>query len=176
MADKNAENSRLDMQIKLIAQGRKTALEALYQMTKTSVYAYSLSLLGSVADAEDAMQEVYLEIWQSAGSYKSVGKPMGWIITLTKNVCFMKLRSKKYVSAEPLEPSRFSGFGLCPEESAVLRGCLEALTESEREVILLHAVSGLKHREIAEITGLSLTAVLSRYHRSIKKLRKMLLE
>ena len=176
MADKNAENSRLDMQIKLIAQGRKTALEALYQMTKTSVYAYSLSLLGSVTEAEDAMQEVYLEIWQSAGSYKSVGKPMGWIITLTKNVCFMKLRSKKYVSPEPLEPSHFSGSGLCPEESAVLRGCLETLTESEREVILLHAVSGLKHREIAEITGLSLTAVLSRYHRSIKKLRKMLLE
>ena len=60
------------------------------------------------------------------------------------------------------------------EDRAVLQAALGALDDQERQAVLLHAVSGLKHREIAEILELPLPTVLSKYHRALKKLRKQL--
>ena len=49
-----------------------------------------------------------------------------------------------------------------------------SLSEEEQRVLLLHAVAGLKHREIAQILDLALPTVLSKYHRALKKLRLIL--
>ncbi|MBQ2325886.1 MAG: sigma-70 family RNA polymerase sigma factor, partial [Clostridia bacterium] len=64
--------------------------------------------------------------------------------------------------------------GLSPEDTAILRVCMESLTEEELRIVVLHAVSGFKHREIASLLSLPLPTVLSKYSRSIKKLKKML--
>jgi RNA polymerase sigma-70 factor (ECF subfamily) len=58
----------------------------------------------------------------------------------------------------------------------VLLTVLEILNDQERAIILLHAVSGLTHREIANDLVLPLSTVLSKYHRGLKKLRKHLTE
>ena len=60
------------------------------------------------------------------------------------------------------------------EERHVLHTALTALEDTERQVILLHAVSGLKHREIAELLEIPLATALSKYHRGLKKLRAKL--
>ena len=169
----------VDGLLKLVAAGNKDALAELYAQTKGSVYAYALSTLRSRADAEDVMQDVYVMIWQNAGSYKSVGRAMGWIIALTKNACLMKIRSRRFISDEPIDPAAISDTALAavsPEEAAAVRLCLTSLGGTDREIVILHAVSGLKHREIAKLLGLPLSTVLSKYQRSVKKLKKMLLE
>ena len=51
---------------------------------------------------------------------------------------------------------------------------MKLLTDEERQIVVLHAVGGFKHREIAELIGLSLPTVLSKYSRAVKKLRKHL--
>ena len=61
-----------------------------------------------------------------------------------------------------------------PTDRLVLESALAILSEEERQIILLHAVSGLKHREIADSIGLPLSTTLSKYHRGLKKLRKHL--
>lgn len=166
-----------DEQIGLIAKGSKSALAALYEKIRIPVYSYALSVMKSPQDAEDVLQDTLLEIWRSAGAYESRGKPMGWVISIAKSICLMKLRKQKARAEEPLEscpePLAEAG-GLDPEEIMALKGCFEELRDSEREIIVLHAVAGLKHREIAELLGLNLPTVLSRYNRSIKKLRKLL--
>ena len=60
------------------------------------------------------------------------------------------------------------------EERQVLLAALTALDDAERQVILLHAVSGLKHREIAELLEIPLATALSKYHRGLKKLKSKL--
>ena len=58
-----------------------------------------------------------------------------------------------------------------PEDKMVLEQCMKALDDSERQVVILHAVGGMKHRETAELMGLPLATVLSKYSRAIKKLK-----
>lgn len=169
----------LDEQIKAVAMGDKSALAALYECAKTSVYAYALSVVKSRQDAEDVLQDVLLEIWRSAPSYVSMGKPMAWIITITRSICLMKLRKRSRTADEPLDLSILGekvSNELSPEDRIVLKSCLEELSEREREIVILHAVSGLKHKEIAKLLGLPLSTVLSKYNRAIHRLRKTLQE
>ena len=60
------------------------------------------------------------------------------------------------------------------EDQTVLEAALNTLTVEERQVVLLHAVSGLKHREIAKLLEMPLPTVLSKYRRSLSKLKKKL--
>ena len=61
-----------------------------------------------------------------------------------------------------------------PDDRIVLEGVLSLLSQEEREIIMLYAVSGMKHKEIAESLGLKLSTTLSKYHRALKKLKNYL--
>ena len=61
--------------------------------------------------------------------------------------------------------------GVSVEDELLLRQCLETLSESERQIVVLHAVSGLKHKDIASVMSLPLSTVLSKYSRAIKKMQ-----
>lgn len=167
--------SHLDEMIKRIAKGDKNALAELYYETKSAIYGFSLSLTKNPADSEDILQETYLKIWSNADSYKAKGTPMAWILTITKNLALMKLREKK--KHQDLEPEQWDMEFHIPdtagntEDRHLLEAALNILSEEERQIILLHAVSGLKFREISELTGFGLSTVLSKYHRSLKKLK-----
>lgn len=168
--------SHLDEIIKRIAEGEKKALGNLYHETKASIYGFALSLTKNTADAEDILQETYLKIWANADSYKTKGTPMAWILTITRNLALMKLREKK--KHQDLEPEQWDMEFHIPdtagntEDRHLLEAALLILQEEERQIILLHAVSGLKFREIGELLGIGLSTVLSKYHRALKKLRK----
>lgn len=74
---------------------------------------------------------------------------------------------------EVLDGRRFS-YVSDMDDRIVLEGVLSLLSEEEREIVLLYAVSGMKHREIAESLGLKLSTTLSKYYRALKKLREYL--
>jgi RNA polymerase sigma-70 factor (ECF subfamily) len=65
---------------------------------------------------------------------------------------------------------------LSTEERYVIRECMQVLSDEERQIVLLHALSGFKHREIASMMSLPLATVLSKYSRAVKKLQKRLSE
>ena len=165
----------LDEEIRSIAGGDKSALAALYHHVRTPVYTYSLSILKDRSEAEDALHDTVLEIWRSAPGYKSIGKPMGWVIAIARSICLMKLRERQRLADEPPDAAYLADDGdLTAEDITVIRACMETLGEDEREVVILHAVSGLRHRDIAATLDQPLSTVLSRYNRAIKKLRKTL--
>ena len=66
------------------------------------------------------------------------------------------------------------GSGLSPEDRLMIRRCMTLLSEEENRIVVLHAVAGFKHREIAELMELPLMTVISKYRRAIAKLRKSL--
>ena len=62
------------------------------------------------------------------------------------------------------------------EDKLVLVTCMEKLSDVDRQIVMLHSVSGFKHREIAELLSLPLSTVISKYHRALKKLKVLLME
>lgn len=161
--------------ISRLANGDRDALAELYEETRTAVYGFSLSILKNAADAEDVLHDTYVSLLSSAASYESKGNPMAWILTITKNLALMRLRQRKrFVDPEPHEWESVAVSDGPSEDRPLLQAALNILSEEERRVILLHALSGLKHREIAALLDLALPTVLSKYHRALKKLRKFM--
>ena len=120
--------------------------------------------------------ETYLKVRAAAHLYKPMGKPMAWVFTIVKNLVRNQMR----------RGGREELMGDCPEgelalsptdrsdEAMVLRQAIRVLSTEEREIVLLHAVSGLKHREIAAMLERPLSTVLSKYHRALGKLKAAL--
>ncbi len=161
--------------IRRVGEGDCDALAQLYEETRAAVYGFVLSILKNKQDAEDALQEVFLAIDQNAARYQPHGSPMGWIMTIAKNTALAAFRKQSRVVAveEPPETAEPA-----PAHSAddrmVLEAALEILSGTERQVVMLHAVAGLKHREIARLMDMSLSGALSKYHRALAKLREYL--
>lgn len=161
-----------------VGQGDTSALEALYVQTERAVYALALSILRDPEEAQDVTQEVYLKVRAAAHLYVPQGKPLAWLFTITKNLCrdVQRTWGRTDQAPEGLEDDARFSYVSDPTDRLVLEAALKALGDEERQVVLLHAVSGLKHREIAQDLGLPLSTVLSRYNRALKKLKRYLTE
>ena len=159
-----------------LAGGERRALAELYRQTDSAVYGFALSILKDPHAAEDVMQDTYLKILDSAQSYAPMGKPMAWILTITRNLAYQRLRrAKRETAAEDIpEEADHAILSEETENKMILETALKTLGEEERQIVMLHAVSGLKHREIAALLGLGLPTTLSRYHRALAKLQKQL--
>lgn len=160
-----------------IASGDRDAFLVLYKKCAPAVYAYALSILRSRADAEDAMQDTFLKIRSAAHLYKAQGKPLAWIFTITRNICLMMYRKRAHNVALPEEDNvQDPGFDQIEntEDRLTLETAFTVLPEDTCRIIMLHAVGGLKHREIAGLMNMPLPTVLSKYFRGIKKLRSEL--
>ncbi len=168
--------------LKKVAEGNQEAFQRLYQNTDRTMYSFILSIIKHPQDAEEILQEVYLKIWTSAKSYKSQGKPLAWMFTIARNLCYMKFREQKHDSDITLEDLSGTETGeVCSEiemaaDKMVLLAALSILKEEEREIVLLHTSAGMKHREIAASLKIPLATALSRYNRAMKKLENYLRE
>lgn len=178
MEEENDRRAReLDGLLHRVGQGDREAFAQLYGLTRGAVYALALSLLGDAQEAQDVSQDVFVRVWESAPSYRSQGSPMAWLLTVARNLARTRLRQGgRQVGLEDEEWKALPAADpdVSPEDRVVLQGALTALDAGERRVILLHAVAGLKHREIAQLLELPLSTVLSKYHRGLKKLKSLM--
>ncbi len=160
-----------------IAEGDKDALRTLYEHTKSAVYGFALSIAQNMQDAEDIMQDTFVSINVSAHGYKQMGKPLNWMLTITRNLALMKIRARRRLAdlAEDDWGLFIADAASVPsEDKLVLAAALNSVTPEESQIVILHAITGLKHREIAEILNLPLSTVLSKHSRALKKLRSVL--
>ena len=116
-----------------------------------------------------------MQVWDCAAQYRPTGSPMGWLLTVCRNLCLMRLRREEQrhaaLSEEEWDAIPAQECGLNADERTLLQGALASLADEERRMVLLHAVTGMKHREIAALLELPLPTVLSKYHRALKKMR-----
>lgn len=173
---KNKNEIHIDENLfKRIGSNDMEALEELYHLTERTLYAYILSMVKNHDETLDLMQETYIKIMSSSHLYKPMGKPLAWMFTIAKNLYRSKLRKDKRevnMDSEEVEDDIRFSYVTDPDDKIVLEAAFDILDEEERQIILLYAVSGLKHREIAESMDLKLSTTLSKYHRALKKLRK----
>lgn len=169
----------LDTWLAEIADGQSSSLAALYHQTSAAVYGFALSILKNTHDAEDVLHDCYVSVYSAAPTYHSCGKPMAWILTITRNLCMQKLRGNRKISDVPQEdwePYLDSRETLSPEDRVLLSQCMLQLSDEERQIVTLHSVAGFKHREIADMLELPLPTVLSKYSRALKKLKMLFMK
>lgn len=162
-----------DMLINKIANGDMDAFVTLYESASKSVYSFALSITKNSHDADDVLQETFLKVYENAARYDCQGKAMAWIFKIAKNNALNKIRSRAKHS--DYDDGRDFDIDFSAIENAENRLLIEnlftLLCDEEKQIITLHAVSGLKHREIADILAMPISSVLSKYHRAIKKLK-----
>lgn len=171
------DRRELDRLLLAVAGGDREAFSCLYEATRGAVYAAALGILRDPQEAQDVTQDAFVRIWEASPGYRSQGSPMAWMLTVTRNLALMALRResrKGELAPEEWEAIPTGEDPGAAEDRLILREALNVLDEEERQVILLHAVSGLKHREIAEVMGLPLSTVLSKYNRGLKKMKNQL--
>lgn len=160
-----------------LAAGDRESLAQLYHRTRAAVYGLALSILGSGHDAEDVTQDTYVTAWEKCHLYRPQGTPMAWLLTITRNLARMKLRDRgrtQDLGEEQWHAIPAQAPSVTPEDRAVLEAALSILSDQERQIVVLHAASGLKHREIAKLLELPLPTVLSKYRRALSKLKTKL--
>lgn len=157
-----------------IAAGNREAMAQLYRRARTAVYGLALSYVKNAQDAQDLTQDTFVRVWDAAPQYRPQGSPMGWVLTIARNLSLMKLREgqrKGELEEEQWNAIPAQAPGISHEDRLLVQNALAALEEQERRIVVLHAVTGLKHREVAALLELPLATVLSKYHRGLKKLK-----
>jgi RNA polymerase sigma factor (sigma-70 family) len=137
----------------------------------------------SVADAEDATQEIFLEIWKSAARYNSsMGSEATFITTIARRRLIDRLRARKRrPESEEFDETNFADeasaspvpTALTSEVDAA-QAALAALPEVQRQVLLLGIVEGMTHSEIATHTGRPLGTVKTQMRRGMIRIREIL--
>ena len=168
------DNQTLDDCIRRMAEGDREGLATLYELTHSAVYGFILSILKNVDDAQDITQDTFVRIFQAAGQYRRQQKPMAWILTIARNLALNHYKERQRttpVAELDLSPLDHQS-QVTSEDRMVLESLLGLLAAEERQIVSLHALTGLKHREIAQLLQLPLSTVLTKYHRGMKKLQK----
>lgn len=167
------DRQALDRLLISVGHGEQEALGELYSRTRGAVYGMSLSILKNAHDAQDVTQDTFVRIWESAERYKPSGSPMAWILTIARNLALMRLRQTSKIgelTEEEWEAIPANAPAVTAEDRDILQTALASLKDAERQVVLLHAASGLKFREIAVLLETPVSTVLSKYHRAIQKM------
>jgi RNA polymerase sigma-70 factor (ECF subfamily) len=174
--------------IRLAQAGDAAAFEFLYQMHSRRVYALCLRMVNNPADAEDLMQEAFLQLFRKIGTFRGESAFSTWLHRMTVNVVLMRLRKKSLPVAsleETTEPDEETGgprkdIG-APDlrlsgavDRVNLERSVEKLPPGYRTVFVLHDVQGYEH--IAEIMGCSVGNSKSQLHKARTRLRDLLQE
>ena len=172
-----SEAETIEALLARIARGDKAALGELYERTHAAVFGFAMSMCSSHADAEDILHDTYLAVFSSADSYKPKGKPMAWIMTIAKNLARMRMRKARRqldIADEDWGQYLTAKDAVSPDERILLQTAMKILSDTQQQIVMLHAVAGVKHREIAAILDMPTATVLSKYSRAIKKLRTVM--
>ncbi|MFK5883109.1 MAG: sigma-70 family RNA polymerase sigma factor [Candidatus Izemoplasma sp.] len=164
-----------DRIITRIAKNDVEAFEQLYYDTSGAVFGLAMSIVANQADAEDVVQDTYISINNNAYKYQGNGKAMAWIFTITRNHALMKIRDRKKRIHVNLDDVHNLGVESNVEQEMyneqLIQLLLKVLKEDERQIVIMYVMSNMKHKEISDILQIPLSTVLSKYNRSLKKLK-----
>jgi len=133
--------------------GDTAALEALFRAFEVPVYNLARRICRTAEDAEDVLQETFLEICRSIGRFREEGSLWGWIRTIAASKALMRLRRNKYRDTEELQDDVTGHRREDTHLRMDLEAALERLPEVSRAVVWLHDVEGYTHDEIAGMMG-----------------------
>jgi RNA polymerase sigma-70 factor (ECF subfamily) len=172
--------------ISRVAKGDRSAFASLYDSYSTPLYSLAVKMLANETEAQDLLQEVFLSVWNKAGTFRADrGSAFSWIVTQLRNRAIDRLRSRRRrgellaENAPDLEPSGSSSPSSAQnaesnERARDVRSALDQLTEDQRQVLRLAYFEGLTQAEIAEKLEEPLGTIKARAYRGMARLRTIL--
>jgi RNA polymerase sigma-70 factor (ECF subfamily) len=167
--------------------GDTEAYGDLFEMCQPKIFRMAYGILHDNAAAEDAVQETFLKGLDRISTYRGDSAPRAWFASIALNVCRHRIREGKHlesgVTDRTLEGGRrifrprtraAASRAVQHEDHRLLAIAMGFLTESQREVFLLHYDQGLSYDEIGEILGLRAGAARALAHRAKANLREKL--
>ncbi|HEX9705503.1 MAG TPA: RNA polymerase sigma factor [Gemmatimonadales bacterium] len=154
--------------------GDEAALEALYRAFETPVYNLARRILRHSEDAEDVVQETFLEVLRSIGAFRGEGHLWGWIRRIAASKALMRIRREQVRAAEVLEEEAAGRPAPAMATRIDLERAFERLSGTARAVVWLHDVEGYTHEEISEMMGKTVSFSKSQLARAHHRLRGML--
>jgi len=138
-----------------------------------------MALLGTQADADEAVQETLLRAHRAMASYRAEGSVKAWLCGIARHVCAHMLETRRKgrelleVVPTPTDGQARDAFE-ARRKARVLRDALDKLKPSEREALVLRYVADLSHREIAVACGLDEAAARKRISRALERMRSVM--
>ena len=168
--------------ISRVSLGDRAAFDRLYDALSGRLFAVTLRVLRNQAEAEEALQDAFLNVWRRAASYdRERAAPMAWLVTIARNAAIDRMRRRRETTDIDDIPERADEDAVSPElaamqsqEAAGLYACLEELTAGEAEMIRSAFLGGLTYSELAAQQTKPLGTIKSTIRRSLMKLRHCL--
>lgn len=189
MAETSSAQQMLDQEmIARIGRRDQSAFSALYDRLSGPLYSLAMKMLGDPAEAQDALQDVFLQIWSRAGTYDpEQSSVFSWSVLLTRSRVIDRMRargrrSRVVVASTEDAPTAADASTVESaadtaeknDEAVRVRYVLNNLPSEQREAIELAFFEHLSHREIAARLGQPLGTVKARIRRGLLKLRERL--
>ncbi len=184
-----ATQGREDTEIMIrIQNGDEEALSELYDRYSGVLKSLIMRVIHNEAESEDLLQEIFYEIWKQSPNYApEKGKPLGWIVTLTRRRAIDRLRKRQAYARveerfqnEPEQQPEAWVRNTMEEDlelndtRAVLRRILDGLPPAQREAVELAYFKGMSQREVSAHTGIPLGTIKTRLELGLKKISEAL--
>lgn len=172
---------RINRLAKALKYGDDTVFEELYQLTYKVVFYSVLSILKDRSQSEDIVQDTYMRLLKSISRYEE-NNFIGYLVTMAKNLAFNEYQSRKRTVFMDSEIDYMGEFSLIShietdlEHHDIIEKALSVLDETEKNVVILHTISDLSHREIAAILDKPLGTITWIYAKAVKKMKSTLKE
>lgn len=158
-----------------MARGDATALAELYDRHAGLVLGLALRIVRDRADAEDVVQEVFVQAWRTAGRYeRRRGSPEAWLSVMARTRALDRLRRRAARREEPDDAAPADTATPPLDEQLAIRDALQALSADQRQALELAFYEGLTHSEIAARLDQPLGTVKTRIRTAMMRLRDRL--
>jgi RNA polymerase sigma-70 factor (ECF subfamily) len=169
--------------LKAIGGKDEKALSQLYDRYRVVLFGLLVRILNNREEAEDVLQELFLQVWHRAGDYDpNRGRPFTWLVTLARSRAIDRLRSvasRERVATESArevveEVSDAVADAVRSEQRGIVTSALSQLPEEQQRALVLAYFDGLTQSEIADRLGAPLGTVKTRMRAGMMKLREVL--
>jgi RNA polymerase sigma-70 factor, ECF subfamily len=177
-------SSDLDALLPRVARRDAEAFAAFYDRTKARVYGLAIRVLRDPGYSEETTQEVYLEVWRTAVDYdRAKGSALSWLMTMAHRRAVDRVRSEQAAGARE---SRYGAAtveqasdvvvdsAIAADERRRIAGCLDRLTDAQRQCIEMAYYGGLTYAEVSQRLSVNLSTIKSRMRDALRGLRNCL--
>jgi RNA polymerase sigma-70 factor, ECF subfamily len=157
--------------------GDEAAFAQIVQRYHARVHYYLVKMLGSADRADDALQELWIDVIRSMGKLRDASAFRSWLYRIARDRAFRTIRSAKPQAMDiaTIEvPDEADDEEFSPEDAACVHRALDQLNPEHREVLLLRFVESMTYPQIAGVVGCELGTVRSRIHYAKRSLRQLL--
>jgi RNA polymerase sigma-70 factor (ECF subfamily) len=156
-----------------LAEGQEAAFVELYDQFADRLYAVAVAVTGSTADAEDAVHDTFLAVWQSRRALARVDNLATYLFASLRRAAVRVVKRRRRLRRAAIDAARTaSAVAVSPGTNDDLDRAVRKLPDAQREVIALKIDGGLTFAEIAAVLGISANTAASRYRLGLKRIRE----